>query len=386
MTKYKCERCSYTTNIKTNFENHINRKIPCNPNKPNKNINTDNNLQCKICNEVFSRSDSLKRHIKLLHANIDGNKNNQINGDHNHLTQTHIQTQNNIQTQINNPIIIQPIIVVSYEHHDINDLSLFEQYLAITSRESPYIGILDHLNLNPDKPKYHNINLTNINKSTMDIFNGTDWLKQYIRDAIPTILSSEQIMIKMIYNRFRCFLSNKGENFVKREFYYGFPINPLFRKKRINDIKLHLYNNKSKPKTSSNGSIEIPNNRDHEVFWALSKQFNWDEINDLFTIIDSIKINFDQDIEKINNEFIINKNHFKSVKIPYNKLILRLERFINKHQIICDQNDDKDTNIIDVSTPESSDDEDNNIFYNDISDDSDISHYSFTAADFSDDL
>ena len=44
-----------------------------------------------------------------------------------------------------------------YYDFDIDDLTIHEQYLVLTSKVSPYIALLDNLNFNPDKKKYHNI-------------------------------------------------------------------------------------------------------------------------------------------------------------------------------------------------------------------------------------
>ena len=41
MTNYVCQRCGYTTNRKSNFKNHLNRKYPCKPKPSNSNTNTN---------------------------------------------------------------------------------------------------------------------------------------------------------------------------------------------------------------------------------------------------------------------------------------------------------------------------------------------------------
>lgn len=49
MTNYKCQRCGYTTNRKSNFKNHLNRKYPCKP-KPSSDIEKNNENKIKQCN------------------------------------------------------------------------------------------------------------------------------------------------------------------------------------------------------------------------------------------------------------------------------------------------------------------------------------------------
>ena len=91
MVEYICPRCNYKTKDKSRYINHLKRKIICeNINnvldlndeyiKYNLNINLENNteitqkntslsqkttkLECKYCNKIFSRVDSLGRHLK----------------------------------------------------------------------------------------------------------------------------------------------------------------------------------------------------------------------------------------------------------------------------------------------------------------------------------
>ena len=107
--KYNCPNCDYGTNRKWSFEYHTNRKIPCKP-KENESTNNDfpqestvqtkyyteihkihenvhTNPQnspssndspaanvCKFCNKMFSRNDSLKRHLTTCKAKKENSK------------------------------------------------------------------------------------------------------------------------------------------------------------------------------------------------------------------------------------------------------------------------------------------------------------------------
>ncbi|AVL93378.1 hypothetical protein mvi_18 [Megavirus vitis] len=324
MSRYKCDKCNYQTNNKNHFTDHINRKIPCNINKFNKKIKSTIKPHCEICKKNFSREDSLTRHNKTFHSKIIGDYNNQNNGNNN--TITNITTQNNIGTQINiiNPVIIQPIIY-NYIHNDIKDLTLFEQYLSLTSKISPYTALLDHLNLDPDKPQYHNILLTNLNQNIINIHNGNEWIKEIMNNAISNVIDSKRIMIKMIYNRFRCFLNEKATCLIPKAIYYGLSDNYYFHKKLVKHIKVHLYNNrKLKPKNKE----EIPNNKDHEVFWALSKKFTWDEVDKLISKMDKLDINFDANLDDIKQELLMHIDINPKFESIFKKLLRRIDRLI----------------------------------------------------------
>lgn len=73
MTIFKCDRCGYRTTRKSNFEIHLNRRIPCHPDKMNKKIRESLETFCNICEKNFSREDSLLRHMKMFHdgENLD---------------------------------------------------------------------------------------------------------------------------------------------------------------------------------------------------------------------------------------------------------------------------------------------------------------------------
>lgn len=77
MVLYTCDRCGYSTTIKSHLKKHLNRKKTC----PSKNCNISiNNLKkkygfhdsltsergniCPFCNKYFSRRDNLKRHLE----------------------------------------------------------------------------------------------------------------------------------------------------------------------------------------------------------------------------------------------------------------------------------------------------------------------------------
>ncbi|ANB50170.1 hypothetical protein [Powai lake megavirus] len=279
MSRYKCDKCNYQTNNKNHFTDHINRKIPCNINKLNKKIKSTIKLHCEICKKNFSREDSLTRHNKTFHSKITGDYNNQNNGNNN--TITNITTQNNIGIQINiiNPVIIQPIIY-NYIHNDIKDLTLFEQYLSLTSK---------------------------------------------IYNAISNVIDSKRIMIIMIYDRFRCFLNKKAICMIPEGIYHGLSDNYYFHKKLVKHIKVHLYNNrKLKPKNKE----EIPNNKDHEVFWALSKKFTWDEVDKLISKMDELDINFDANLDDIKQELLMHIDINPKFESIFKKLLKRIDRLI----------------------------------------------------------
>lgn len=101
MGMFQCSKCPYHTSDKRSFNNHMNRKNSCQLSKLNGKIILHGNIKnkddpyCKLCDKHFARDDSLNRHNKNYHTNINsnnqlsakkigddvinGNKNNQLN-------------------------------------------------------------------------------------------------------------------------------------------------------------------------------------------------------------------------------------------------------------------------------------------------------------------
>ena len=358
MTKYKCKYCPYRTNRKSDFEAHQNRKLPCYKKLHGNAKEKPDTIHCDKCDKDFSREDSLKRHNETFHAtinatdnqNINGDNNRPINGDNNRPINGDHNTNGDNNNNNNNNNINSPTIIINYfGQDDINDLTLFEQYLALTSKTSPYITLLDQLNLNPNKSKYNNVRISNINRNIMDIHNGTKWLKETMKIALSNIIDTKRVMIELIFNRFRMFLSNKANHTVPRAYYYGLTENYYLHKQMMQRVRVHLYNNRD---IANNNYAPIPpKRRNHEIWWALSKQFEWIEVESLLNELDELGINLDNNLGDIKiqlNEKIHNNN--KLLKF-FDKFLLHLDQLIDKYELT---GDDEKNNYL---TPESSSDD-----------------------------
>src|SRR5271154_1581378 len=80
MVKFECKRCKYQTNYKSDYDAHLNRKIPCDINRPHKKIKVKKDIRCEKCDHSFAREDVLTRHNKTFHAEINGDD-KKINDD-----------------------------------------------------------------------------------------------------------------------------------------------------------------------------------------------------------------------------------------------------------------------------------------------------------------
>ena len=368
MSKYICKKCGYVTKYKSHYNDHINRELPCNPNKIHGNIKEfiltnkndkktketiqydtpDSNISekkhtCTICNMSFSRKDSLRRHLHESETHKNNIKHNntktKIIGDNNTSTNIHKQiintdnVINNIDNSTTNNInVILPPQIHNYCYNNINDLSLFEQYLLfsynISIDSTPYTSLLDYLNFNPDKPQYHNINYKNINKNIFDIYNGREWILG-TATIIEKLVFSQRILLCSIFNKFRIFLGRRSHLFGIIHLYNGLHCGNEY-KKMHNDIKMHLYNKRNMNQLDYTDE-NIPKNRDHLIWKSLSKTFEWNEVISFITKFDELGISFDDNLDriKINLEKCIDKS--KKMRIFFEKLIKRINFFIYEH-------------------------------------------------------
>ncbi|ANB50168.1 type II secretion system protein E [Powai lake megavirus] len=129
----------------------------------------------------------------------------------------------------------------------------------------------------------------------------------------------------MIYDRFRCFLNKKAICMIPEGIYHGLSDNYYFHKNLVKYIKVHLYNNrKLKPKNKE----QIPDDNNHEVFWALSKKFTWEEINKLITKMDKLNIDFDANLDDIKQELLMHIDINPKLGLTFKKLLKRIDKLI----------------------------------------------------------
>ena len=147
-----------------------------------------------------------------------------------------------------------------------------------------------------------------------------------VNNALSNVVSAERVMIGLIFNRFRCFLSKKATKLIPTAYYYGYIENLYFHKKIVQNIKLHLFNNY---KNKDEVDIDIPNNVNDEVWWALSKRFNWNEVHNYIVKMDKYEINFDKTLDGIKKDIknvCVDKPILKKY---FSKLMLHIDDLID---------------------------------------------------------
>lgn len=323
MAKYQCSQCNYQTNNKRNYNMHVNRKNPCRIDKPHKLIKENKQTKCPICLKHFSREDNLKKHMRK--HNGTATNNNSTKGDSNSTAgiagdenTTNMHSYNT--TNVNNPVIHQTIIK-KYDTYDINDLTVYEQYLCLTAKDSPYTALLDHLNLNPTREQYHNMRYNDFHSNKMDVHTGEQWMKTLASEALGSIVSQERIAIGFIFNRFRIFLSNKRTKLTAEAYYYGHRQVYRLHKFMVEQVKMHLYNYR---KTKKVIKEQIPD-KNSGVWWALSKNFTWAEVEEYINKLDKYGIDLDHELVRVKAEILALCQRKPRLKDFFRKLLARIK-------------------------------------------------------------
>lgn len=354
MAKYKCDRCGYQTNRTSDYKNHENRKIPCRIGKKNDNTKKFKLFYCKICKKIFKRDDILKKHLQKFHSDNNNNVIKTINKmkDNKKIT-NNVQVQNIIKNYVlnipNNKIVEK--IIWPFYHYDLSDLTLFEQYCILTSKSSIYTSILDHFNLNPKRPEYHNMRITNLNKKTMDVHDGNNWIELVIPQVMVKIVISYTWIISTLLTKFRILLNNKAIDLIPTAFFHCEPESASLRYvELIEHIRNHIYDKRD---NNEEPICKIPKDRNHEIFWAISKNFNWSDVKKYVAMFNKYNIDFNADLEEIKEVLIFVKNKSKSKKFK-KKIILRINNFIENYKNNVNQDSDSSKNLSDLSDSESS--------------------------------
>ena len=185
MPVYSCPnlKCDYETDRKNLMDDHI-TSGKCKKGQSHGNITQKKFPACTNCDEKFTTQKLLDKHILQNHTKInikkENNNNSNIvnNGEITKLVNTNT-INNNTNITNHNHIHIHNPVIYKYQKFEISDMTIFEQYLAFTSTTSPYTGILNALNFNPNKPEYHNMKITNRRDTVMNVHDGTEWIAEF---------------------------------------------------------------------------------------------------------------------------------------------------------------------------------------------------------------
>jgi hypothetical protein len=240
------------TTLKTtkNVELH---KIPQNTTKIN---------QCKYCDKVFSRVDSLTRHYVTCK---DKKKTDEANENMlelvNLLNEQKLEFKNELEKKnnqidelikkagINNSTITQNIQnnikLLAYDKSDLSDLTEKDFIRCFNHNNMCVPHLVKRIHFNPKKPENHNVFISNLKSGHIMIYDGIQW-NTYVRDEVVNDIFDDKHDIleqkieewisigkdyPIIYHKFKRYLEKIN--------------NDVVIKKVKDELKLTLYNNRN---------------------------------------------------------------------------------------------------------------------------------------------
>jgi len=254
MVEYSCERCHYTSNKKSNYSNHLNRKSTCESIHSSisieellKELNSKSSTySCIKCDKCFKTPQSKYQHqINCKHNNLlDSCKQTIINN-----TTTNSNNTTNIENQNNINLIINFDNYTS-EHLDIEKFK--EECRKTLSSNSIIEYYIKQIFFNKEYPENMNIKLTNLKSDYkyMDVYRD-GWEKDLQNKIINKIIrDSYKLTTKIIVEEEADYEPNyydELEEYDKLKIYQAKFITNIKFKKNLNSIgKKTIYNESKK--------------------------------------------------------------------------------------------------------------------------------------------
>ena len=159
---FSCVNCPYSTNLKANYEKHLNRKIPCDQEK-------ETSFKCSYCEKNFTLKGSLNKHLnnrckeKILKESKEleelRERVSQINIDNS--VNTVNNTTNNINTDNSTNINIHNTYIVDFGKEDFSGMldERVIQHLLYSGEEMLY-KMIREFHYNPLYPEFNNVHLS----------------------------------------------------------------------------------------------------------------------------------------------------------------------------------------------------------------------------------
>ncbi|AYV85726.1 MAG: mg15 protein [Satyrvirus sp.] len=211
MDEYICDKCDTKFDAKWKLKRHKEGPIDC----KNGEKNDKKMLICgaKECNKKYTRKDSLNRHHKTCKhwLSLKKSKNNNISikkNNHNDNSK-HIKNINNITINCNN---LKP-----FGEEEIDGLTTKDIKEIFNSNENPIIMLIIKTNLNPSKPEYHNVGITDTKSALNYIYDGETWVKEQNKIIMDKLLHAKEKDLNTIHNIVSDTLSQEdNENIQKK--------------------------------------------------------------------------------------------------------------------------------------------------------------------------
>ena len=164
MVNYICEKCGKLFPQKSNYDAHINRKIPC-----DEQVTIDGSTTCKVCKKEFQSRSAFHYHMK-----------NDVCGGENKIIINEVENQNIEQNNTNFNVegdfkVDGDVKVVKFGEENLSYIS-DDTFKKIIGRGFKSLEeFMNHVHFNKDHPENHNIYVASLKDGHVVTFNGDRW-------------------------------------------------------------------------------------------------------------------------------------------------------------------------------------------------------------------
>jgi predicted RNA-binding Zn-ribbon protein involved in translation (DUF1610 family) len=220
MVVYKCPRCGYESNQKTNYRTHLQRKLICEPRFSD--IPTTRLLkelfqkqkgqyECDLCGKVFLSPQSKYQHkqrckLKYVNSTADNNIDNdkriaileekisKLESERIHNVHNTTNNTQNIQINLNGQVKLREF---GCENLNAIPHSLVETlFMDLKFRE-----LLESLHCDPDYPENHNVRIKSTKPELLEIYRNNRWDVMTFVNGLNELLLQGQRIFKDYYRK-----------------------------------------------------------------------------------------------------------------------------------------------------------------------------------------
>ena len=213
--KFTCECCNYSTDVKVNFNKHINSKkhklveskSVVSPGKskvspepvqsiPIVNSVENENFSCKYCGQKYKHKQSVTKHIKysctknktedltelvrLLNLQLEQQKNEfetklQSQTKQIEKLMEKLEINNTYNTNSHNTINTVNINLLNYKDTDTSHLTNVDYKKCLKEASRCVLKLIEKVHFNPDKPENMNIYISNMKNNYMMMYKENKW-------------------------------------------------------------------------------------------------------------------------------------------------------------------------------------------------------------------
>jgi hypothetical protein len=240
MTNYTCERCHYTTHLRSDYKKHLQKQTSCPSTFSNKDPSVileglahPKAFHCAHCEKSFGYPQSLARHEKNVHQNITITH---TDSNHHNITENHSNSHN--MTNCHNTVNLHLNVFGKEElGHILND----EEFLTECVRNVSGQGlqnIVRSIWCNKNIPENHNVELKRERKPRLvnvfvdDAVSGKGWVEKLADEVIDDMIRKGTGILQVQNNKLYKFDEEMTESDTERYDIRSTAISKLMKKSR----------------------------------------------------------------------------------------------------------------------------------------------------------